>query len=55
MSFHDTLRSGEFPDIIVASLFAVETGFDAVTFIFDFRKFEVDLGGDAGYIKASNI
>jgi hypothetical protein len=55
VSIHDALRGGEFPNIIVACLLAVETGLDAITFILDLRKCEVDFGSDTGDIEASNI
>lgn len=55
MSIHDALRSGELPDIVVACLFAVKASLDAITFSFDLGKCEIDFGGDAGYIEATNI
>ena len=55
MSTLDTRGSGEFPDVVVASTFAVETGFDAITFILDFGKRKIDFGGNARNIETSDI
>jgi hypothetical protein len=51
----DTRGIREFPDVVVAGIFAVETGLDATTFIFDFRKLKVDFRGNARYIETSDI
>lgn len=51
----DTCGGGEFPDIIVASSVALDTGSDAVTFGLDLRECKVDFRSNSGYIEASNI
>jgi hypothetical protein len=51
----DTCGGGEFPDIIVASFFALDTGSDAVTFGLDLRECKVDFRSNSGYIEASDI
>ena len=55
MSILDTHCRGEFPDVVVAGFFAVETGSDAITFIVDFGKYKGDFRGNARYIETSNI
>lgn len=55
MSNLDTFGSGEFPNIIVAGFFAVDTGLDTITFILDFRKRKINFGGNACNIESSDI
>ena len=55
ISVLDAVRSGEFPDIVVTGSFTVETGFDAITFILNFGKCKIDLGGNARNIETSDI
>jgi hypothetical protein len=55
MSNHDALGSGEFPNVVVASLFAVETGLNAITFALNLRKGKIDFRGYARYIEASDV
>ena len=55
ISVLDTLRSGEFPDIVVAGLFAIETSFDTITFVLDIGEREVDFRGNTSYIETSDI
>jgi hypothetical protein len=55
MSTLDTGGSGEFPDIVVAGSFAVDTGLDAITFSLDLGKRKVDFRRNASYIETSDI
>jgi hypothetical protein len=55
MSTLDTGGSGEFPDVVVACLFAVETGLNAITFGLDLGERKVDFRGDASHIETSDI
>jgi hypothetical protein len=55
MSTLDTRGSGEFPDVVVAGSFAVDTGLDAITFSLDLGKRKVDFRGNASYIETSDI
>lgn len=55
MSSLNTGRSGEFPDVIVACLFAVETGLDAITFRLDLGEREIDFRGNTSHIETSDI
>lgn len=55
ISTDDTRRSGEFPDVIVADAFTVDTGLDAITLTLDLRESEIDLGGDTCNIETPDI
>ena len=46
---------GEFPDVICAGLFGLETGGNAFAKIFDLRKFDVDLGRNTSDIEPMDI
>jgi hypothetical protein len=55
ISTDDTGGSGEFPDVIVADAFTLDTGLDAITLILDLRESEIDFGGDACNIETTDI
>jgi hypothetical protein len=51
----DACGSRKLPHVVVAGFFAVETGFDTITFIFDLGKRKVDFRGNTSDIEASDI
>ena len=55
MSTDDTRGSGEFPDVVVADAFTVDTGLDAITLTLDVRESEIDFSGDACNIETPDI
>jgi hypothetical protein len=55
MSTDDTRGSGEFPDVVVADAFTVDTGLDAITLTLNLKESEIDFSGDAGNIETPDI
>ena len=55
MSTLNSCSTGEFIDVVVAGGGTIETGLNAITFVFDFREGEINFGSNPRYIETSNV